>query len=293
MIPHWLNRREYPYTVHTFDTLEGRMSFLDEGAGRPVLLLHGNMTWSYLFRDIVEELSDDCRCVVPDFLGFGLSDKPAKADYSGPGHARRLDALVTHLDLHDITLVLHDYGGPIGIEWTIQNRDRVKNVVISNTWMWSLTDCFRAQRLAKIYSNRLNRIYYHRLRASPKFFMPPLLADANLLPRDELMQFLMPFERTSEREGAYSMAEGLIKETNWFESLWHRRSYIKDLPALILWGTRDEMRMPGEMERWEEVFPMSSTVKLDDVGGLGPMQVWDEYVKEMRTFFSYEEAIGS
>src|ERR1044071_4378971 len=106
MIPHWLNRKEYPFTVHTFDTLDGRMSYLDEGQGRPILMLHGNLTWSYLFRAIVLELRDDHRCIAPDFLGFGLSDKPNKIDYSGLGHVRRLDAFISHLDLHDITLVL-------------------------------------------------------------------------------------------------------------------------------------------------------------------------------------------
>ncbi|MBC8064931.1 MAG: alpha/beta fold hydrolase, partial [Chlorobia bacterium] len=219
MIPRWLNRKEYPFTVHTFDTLDGRMSYLDEGQGRPILFLHGNLTWSYMFRDIVIELSDSFRCIAPDFLGFGLSDKPSTADYSGLGHARRLDAFVKHLDLRDLTLVLHDYGGPIGIEWALHNLDRVRDIVVSNSWMWPQTDSTRAQRIARIYANRLNRIYYHCLRASPRFFLPPLVPDAQMMPRNMLDQFLMPYARTSERDGAYAMAAGLIAETAWFESL--------------------------------------------------------------------------
>ncbi len=291
MIPRWLNRKEYPFTVHTFDTIDGRMSYLDEGEGRPILFLHGNLTWSYLYRDIILELRDEYRCIAPDMLGFGLSDKPAKIDYSGLGHVRRLDALIQHLDLRDITLYLHDYGGPIGIEWLLLNRDRVRDVVISNSWMWSQTSSFRAQRLAKIYTNKINRFYYHNLRASPRFFMPPLLSDAHMMPRNMLDQFLMPFENTKEREGPYAMASGLIGEADWFESLWRRRSFLKEIPALILWGERDEMRIPGELEKWQTVFPLSCPVTLADVGGLGPTQVWDDYVREMRTFFSYEEAL--
>ncbi len=293
MIPLWLNRKEYPFTVHTFDSLDGRMSYLDEGSGRPILFLHGNLTWSYIFRDIILELADDFRCIAPDFLGFGLSDKPSKADYTGLGHAQRLDALVSDLDLRDITMVLHDYGGPIGIEWILQNRERVRDVVISNSWMWSQRESGRAQRLARIYANKINRMYYHSLRASPRFFLPPLVPDAQMMPRNMLDQFLMPYERTSEREGAYAMAAGLIAETEWFESIWHRRSTLVDLPALILWGTRDEMRIPGELEKWQSVFPLSCPVKLDGVGGLGPTQAWDAYVREMQTFFSYEETLGS
>jgi pimeloyl-ACP methyl ester carboxylesterase len=291
MIPRWLNRKEYPFTVHTFDTLDGRMSYLDEGKGRPILFLHGNLTWSYIFRDIVIELRDEYRCIAPDFLGFGLSEKPSRKDYSGMGHVRRLDSFIASLNLRDITLVLHDYGGPIGIEWMLQNRDRVRDVVISNSWMWPQTESLRAQRIASIYANPINRFYYHRLRASPRFFLPPLVPDAHMMPRNMLDQFLMPYETTSEREGAYTMAAGLIKETPWFESLWQRRSLLKDFPALLLWGMRDEMRVSGELEKWLSVFPLSCPVKLDDVGGLGPTQVWDDYVREMRTFFSYEEGI--
>lgn len=291
MIPKWLNRKEYPFTVHTFDTLDGRMSYLDEGEGRPILFLHGNLTWSYIFRDIVIELSDDYRCIAPDFLGFGLSDKPKGADYSGLGHVARLDALVKQLDLQDITLVMQDYGGPIGIEWIMQNRDRVRDVVISNTWMWSQKDSLRSQRIARIYANKINRVYYHCLRASPRFFLPPLVPDAHMMPRRMLDQFLMPYERTAERDGAYTMAAGLTSETAWFESLWQRRSLLRDLPALILWGMRDEMRIKGELERWQTVFPLSCPVELEDVGGLGPTQVWDDYVREMRAFFSFEEGM--
>lgn len=291
MIPDWLNRKEYPFTVHTFDTLDGRMSYVDEGHNRPILFLHGNLTWSYLFRDIILDLQDDYRCIAPDMLGFGLSDKPQKIDYSGLGHVRRLDALIKHLDLKDITLFLHDFGGPIGIEWLLLNRDRVKDVVISNSWMWSQTDSHRANRLAKIYSNKINLLYYHNLRASPRFFMPPLVADAHLMPRNMLDQFLMPFENTKEREGPYAMAAGLIKESTWFESLWQRRSFLREIPALILWGERDEMRMPGELDKWQTVFPLSCPVAMPEIGGLGPTQVWDDYVREMRTFFSYEESL--
>lgn len=291
MIPKWLNRAEYPFTVHTFDTLDGRMSYLDEGRGRPILFLHGNLTWSYMFSDLVQELSHDYRCIAPDLLGFGLSDKPFRADYSGLAQAARLDAFISHLGLKDLTLVLHDYGGPIGIEWALQNLDKVRDIVISDAWMWSQKESPRAQRIAKVYASKLNRFYYHRLRASPRFFLPPLVPDAHMMPRRTLDHYLMPYEKTSEREGAYTLAAGLVNETEWFESLWHRRSALKSKPALILWGMRDEMRMAGELERWQEVFPLSCPVLLEDVGGLGPHQVWQDYVREMHAFFSFEETL--
>ncbi len=291
MIPSWLDREEYPFTVHTFDSRDGRMSYVDEGSGRPIVFVHGNMTWSYLFRDLVLEFSDERRCIAIDHLGFGLSEKPRRADYSGLGHAERLDELLQFLEIEDFTLFLHDYGGPIGIEWLLQNPGRVRDIVISNTWMWSQNDSRRAQRLAKIYSNPMNRIYYHNLRASPRFFMPPLLADANMMPRKMLDHFLMPFENTNEREGPYAMACGLVSESHWFDSLWHRRSQLKDYPALVLWGDRDEMRMLGEYEKWQSIFPLSCPVSFDEVGGLGPRQVWDDYVKEMNAFFSFESVL--
>jgi haloalkane dehalogenase len=111
-----------------------RMHYVDEGAGPPVLLLHGEPTWSYLYRKIIPELSPATRAIAPDYFGFGRSDKPLRVeDYSYDLHAGSVARLVEELDLHDLTVVVQDWGGPIGLRLAVEHPDRVARLVIMNT----------------------------------------------------------------------------------------------------------------------------------------------------------------
>ena len=111
-----------------------RMHYLDEGCGDPVLLLHGEPTWSYLYRKIVPELTDSARAIAPDYLGFGRSDKPLRVeDYSYDLHCGSIARLVEELDLRDLTVVVQDWGGPIGLRLAVEQPDRVERLVIMNT----------------------------------------------------------------------------------------------------------------------------------------------------------------
>ena len=108
---------DYPFAPHYFEADSMRMHYLDEGAGPVVVLLHGEPTWSYLYRRFIPPLvAAGYRCVVPDYIGFGKSDKVAEDDwYTAERHIGWLQRLLDHLGLHDITLLVHDWGGPIGL----------------------------------------------------------------------------------------------------------------------------------------------------------------------------------
>lgn len=111
-----------------------RMHYVDEGTGDPVLLLHGEPTWAYLYRSLIPVLSDGARVIAPDYLGFGRSDKPtAVADYSFDMHTATVAGLVESLDLHRLTIVVQDWGGPIGLRLAVESPERVDRLVILNT----------------------------------------------------------------------------------------------------------------------------------------------------------------
>ena len=111
-----------------------RMHYLDEGAGAPVLLLHGEPTWSFLYRKLIPELTGVARCVAPDYFGFGRSDKPTdRGWYSYDRHAESVTRLVRELDLQEITVVVQDWGGPIGFRFAVENPERVARLVVLNT----------------------------------------------------------------------------------------------------------------------------------------------------------------
>jgi len=111
-----------------------RMHYLDEGEGKPVLLLHGEPTWSFLYRKVIPELVGGSRCLAPDYFGFGRSDKPTDSGwYSYDHHVDSIARLVAELDLQRITLVVQDWGGPVGFRLAVEQPERIARLVVMNT----------------------------------------------------------------------------------------------------------------------------------------------------------------
>lgn len=133
----WTFGGTWPHPAKWFDTSDGRLHYVDEGPrdGRPVVMVHGNPTWGYLYRNFIPPLVEaGYRCIVPDHLGFGRSDKPDEpALYQVPKHAKRLEALLDSLDLRDATLVCQDWGGPIGFHWATRHPERIGALCVLNT----------------------------------------------------------------------------------------------------------------------------------------------------------------
>jgi len=124
----------YEFTPNYVEQDGLRMHYLDEGSGPPVLLLHGEPTWSYLYRTIIPELVPSARAIAPDYFGFGRSDKPLRLeDYSYDFHTGSIARLVEQLDLRDLTVVVQDWGGPVGLRLAVEHPDRVARLVIMNT----------------------------------------------------------------------------------------------------------------------------------------------------------------
>jgi haloalkane dehalogenase len=115
-----------------------RMHYVDEGDGDPVLLLHGEPTWSFLYRKVIPQLTPVARCIAPDYFGFGRSDKPLdRGWYTYDSQCASIARLVEQLDLHDVTIVVQDWGGPIGFRVAVENRDRVARLVVMDTGIYS------------------------------------------------------------------------------------------------------------------------------------------------------------
>jgi haloalkane dehalogenase len=136
----------YPFESRWFDSSAGRVHYVDEGRGRPILMCHGNPTWSFLYRQVIEALRGRFRCVALDYPGFGLSDRPGGYGYTPAEHAAVVGELVDHLALSDVIVMGHDWGGPIGLSLACADPDRIGGVVLGNTWFWP------ADRRARVFS---------------------------------------------------------------------------------------------------------------------------------------------
>jgi haloalkane dehalogenase len=127
----------YPYEPHYFEWEGLRLHYLDEGSGPPILLLHGEPDWSYLYRRMVPILAARFRVVAPDYAGFGRSDKPTGIEwYTYDRHVASVAALIEHLDLRGMTLVVQDWGGPIGLRAAVEAKERFAGLVVMNTGLF-------------------------------------------------------------------------------------------------------------------------------------------------------------
>ncbi len=129
----------YPFESRWFDSSRGRIHYVDEGTGPPILLCHGNPTWSFLYRDIIVALRDRFRCVAPDYLGFGLSERPSGFGYQIDEHARVIGEFVDHLGLDRYLSMGQDWGGPISMAVAVERADRVRGVVLAHDMGTSVT----------------------------------------------------------------------------------------------------------------------------------------------------------
>jgi haloalkane dehalogenase len=123
----------FPFEPHFTSAPGFRMHYVDEGSGQPIILIHGEPTWSYLYRNFIPTLSRNFRVIAADNMGFGKSETPADADYTLARHARNLGSLIEELDLNDVTLVMQDWGGPMGAVVASSHPDRMKRFVAMNT----------------------------------------------------------------------------------------------------------------------------------------------------------------
>jgi haloalkane dehalogenase len=143
---------EFPFTPHWRQFGDLRLAYLDEGEGKPVVFMHGEPTWSFLWRKVIPPVRDaGFRCLAPDLPGFGRSDKPMDIDwYSYDRHVEAVEGMLEELDLRDATVVVHDWGGPIGLRLAVEHPDRFSRLVVLDTGLFTghqkMTDAWVAFR---------------------------------------------------------------------------------------------------------------------------------------------------
>jgi haloalkane dehalogenase len=265
-LPAWLDRTAYPFTPRRLSVPGGGISYVDEGTGPTVLLAHGTPTWSFEWRHLVRALAPTHRCVAPDHLGFGLSDRPRGADYSPEAHARRFAAFADALRLDDVTLVVHDFGGPIALPWALSSG-RVRRLVVLNSWMWSFARDPRMQKRARLAGGRVMRWLYRWANASLRLLTPSVYGDRRKLTRAIHAQYLAPFrERWARGEVLWALARALDGSAAHYDSLWQRRAALATIPTTIVWGMKDSAFRPSMLATWREAVPHAEIVELPGAG---------------------------
>jgi haloalkane dehalogenase len=264
MIPAWVDRAEYPFPVRRVEVEGLGVRYVDEGDGPTVLMVHGTPSWSFLYRHLVRGLRDRFRCVAPDLPGFGLSERPPGDACRPEDQARRLTAFVDALGLKDLTLVVHDFGGPIGLAHALTRPDDVRRLVLFNTWMWSLAGRGQVAWLARALGSPLGRLLYERLGFSVNVLWRHAVRDARYTPAVHA-QYQAALRDPAARHVTWIYARELLGSSAWFDALWQRRGRIARIPALLVWGTKDPA-FGAALPRWRTVFSDAEVVAWPDVG---------------------------
>jgi haloalkane dehalogenase len=283
----WVDRDVYPFQSRWLELPEGRLHYLDEGEGEPVLFAHGTPTWSFEYRHLIRALRGSHRCIAPDHLGFGLSDRPANARYTPEAHAGRLRAFVDSLGLRRFSLVVHDFGGPIALPLALDTPERVSRLVVLNSWMWSFADDPEMTKRARMVSGGLGRFLYRRLNASLRLITPSAYGDRRKLTKAIHAQYLAVFRDADSRERVlWALARALTESSAHYDSLWQRRERLAGLPALVVWGMKDTAFRPKQLDRWRQTLPHASIVEVAGAGHWPHEEEPETVAAALRAFLS-------
>jgi len=251
----------FPFASRWFESRVGRVHYIDEGRGRPILFLHGNPTWSFLYRAIVRALRPRFRCVALDYPGFGLSDRPDGYRYTPAEHADVVTALVAQLDLRDLVVMGQDWGGPIGVAVASAAPERVTGLVFGNTWFWP-TDRFANKAFSWVMSTRRMQ----RAILEKNYFVNRLLpaGTARELPAAVMNHYRAVQPTPAARVGVAEFPRQLRAARPWLAELFAKApGVLGRKPLLLVWGMRDFAFPPSFMPRWREAFPDHTIVELD------------------------------
>ena len=274
----WTFASTWPYAPRWFESKDGRLHYVDEGPrdGKPVVMVHGNPTWGYLYRNFIPPLTEaGFRCIVPDHLGFGRSDKPdAPVLYQVPRHAQRLEALLESLDLSDATLVSQDWGGPTGFYWATRHPERIASLCVLNTIAHRPDGkvklplpilLFRTPGIGEIMVKGAH------------FFVRGFLFNAGVMHKDRLDEnvraaYLAPHPTYASRTSILVFpreipADSTGRVADFLGEVEAGLGKLKDKPTMIAWAMKDIAFLPRYLDDgWLRDFPNASVLRLPDAG---------------------------
>jgi haloalkane dehalogenase len=264
--PFVVDPTEYPFSDHWLPYRDGSIHYVDEGHGPVVVLLHGNPTWSYLYRSVIRDLRGECRLVAPDYPGFGMSRAPTDYRFTPAEHADAVAAVIRELRLTEVILVVQDWGGPIGTSYAVRNRENLRGLVVMNTWAWPATI---PQWLFSGVMGGWPLGYWLQTRRNyfAKSVFPGGLCHKERVTDTFRNAFTDPFPTPRSRVPTWIFPRQIRKARPWLADIESRLSVLSDLPAQIVWGAFDDPGFPArERERWQAVLRRHETETLDDAG---------------------------
>ena len=271
-----LTAASFPFASRFVDVAGATLHYVDEGTGPVLLMLHGNPTWSFVFRHLIAALRDRFRCVAPDLPGFGLSVAPRGFGFLPEEHADVVTAFVDRLDLRTFTPVVQDWGGPIGFHVAGRDPSRIERLVIGNTWSWPVNDDPHFAWFSRVMGGTAGRLLIRRYNAFVNLMIPAGVRRRRV-PPDVMRAYRAPFPAPDRREPTHIFPRSILASRTFLVECEAALKKLSDKPALIVWASDDFAFRGKERERFERALPRHETVGLDGAGHF----VWEDAPDEV------------
>jgi haloalkane dehalogenase len=262
--PFEVSQSEYPFQDRWLPYRDGFIHYVDEGQGPTVLLLHGNPTWSYLYRNVIKELRADHRLVALDYPGFGMSKAPSNYTFTPQEHAQAVGHVIDALHLKNFVLVVQDWGGPIGMSYAVRHKENLRGIVVMNSWAWPASI---PQRLFSLAMGGWPIGYWLQTRRN---FFASVIVPRGIHHSEKITTVLRkaytdPFPTPASRRPTWVFPRQIRKARSWLSAVESKLPVLSDVPTRILWGTKDEPGFrPKEMARWQRYLTRHEVETLDD-----------------------------
>ena len=256
------DRALYPFESRWFDGAGPRVHYVDDGAGRAVVMFHGNPTWSFLYRKVIQQLSGQFRCIAVDYPGFGLSERPAGYGYTAAEHAQVIGKLVDHLGLKDFIVMGQDWGGPIGMTVALERADRVAGMVFANTWYWPAQGSLAT--FSVVMSTPIAQWLILQRNAFVTFIMPRSVATPMEPAVFKAYQDAQP--TPAARPGVAEFPRQIRRARPMLERLAaNAPKALGGKPMELVWAMKDPaFGSPAVLARWQRDFPSAHVTRVEN-----------------------------
>lgn len=275
--PAWVNAKEYPFEDHVLEVEGNRLHYVDTGQGPTLLFVHGNPVWSFEYRDVVKALAPSFRCIAVDLVGFGLSEAAASFSYLPSAQSELLAQLIRDLDLRDYSIVVQDWGGPIGLSAALVEPDRLTGVVISNTWAWPVNGNPGFEKFSSLMGGPIGHLGSKYLNLFVNVLLP-VSHKRRKLRRSEMKHYRKALP-AGRRDPTWILPKQIIASHDFLASLELRLPELSSRSALIVWGDKDDAFQAPELARWQQILPHAQTVLLKGVGHFAPSEAPSDFAQ--------------
>jgi haloalkane dehalogenase len=279
--PAWVDSELFPFRSRFVDIDGHTVHYVDEGSGPTLLFLHGNPTWSFVYRNVIDRLRREFRCVALDYPGFGLSTARHGFGYLPEEHAEVVTAFIDHLELQGITLVAQDWGGPIGLAIAEQKPSAFEALVLANTWAWPVAGDLWFEAASHLLGGPLGRVLIKRLNLVVNVLIPA----GHRLRRPsgvEMAHYRAALPTPARREAAAVLPRRITASRTFLAEVSNRLDRIDGLPTLIVWGDADFAFRAKDRQRLEDIFRNHETVVIEGAGHFVQSDAPDRFADAIR-----------